>query len=155
MNDMFLNDSFYKRNKIKIYSIMLISLLISSIIVYFYRDFNRLNDYKNNWTNIYTKNIKILSEINNYQDIEGAITKSDYLIKESLDLIEDTNDKYEEGAINLYNNLLKENIYLKDILSNNNSKDNSFLKTIDTLIGEDKLIIQNLKIANKNTLSNL
>lgn len=147
-----LGTSFYYYNKIKIYSIALISLLLSSIICYFVTDYIRLNDYKEKWTNIYNKNIEILSEINSADDIEIAIKKSDNLIIEAFNSINDTNDAYEKGDIFLYNRLVEGNKYLKEIFEDLDSQEEGFLKSIYANIDRNKTTIKSLKTVKRETL---
>ena len=152
MEEKLLGTSFYNNNKIKIYSIALISLLLSSIICYFITDYMKLNDYKEKWTIIYNKNIEILSSINSKDDIATAIKKSDYLIAEAFNSINDTNDDYEEGDIYLYNRLVEGNKYLKEIFEDLDSQEESFLKSIYANIDRNKTTIKSLQSVKRSTL---
>lgn len=152
MENNLLGTNFYYNNKIKVYLIALISLLLSSIICYFVTDYIKLNDYKEKWTAIYNENIEILSLINSKDDISTAIKKSDYLITEAFNLINDTNDDYEEGDIYLYNRLVEGNKYLKELFEDLDSQDESFLKSIYANIDRNKTTVKSLKTVKKRTL---
>ena len=112
----------------------------------------KLNDYKEKWTIIYNKNIEILSSINSKDDIATAIKKSDYLIAEAFNSINDTNDDYEEGDIYLYNRLVEGNKYLKEIFEDLDSQEESFLKSIYANIDRNKTTIKSLQSVKRSTL---
>lgn len=126
MKENLLGMSYYQNNKKKIWSLFIISSIISILFTNIIMDYFRFESFKNKWISVFESNKQTISEMATIDDMRTGLYEMKVLLNDSLHSIDDTNDTFEYAEILLYNKAIEIYEHLEPISRKWNLNESDF-----------------------------